>query len=324
MTSFGMERLTFRLHDFTRLLWINDHAKEVWQPRISQIVQCWQEIAWRAVATGMQSCAIQVIAPQQLSAWTDRMTEQHMVILTLDNIPARASAYSTVLSEVRPEEPYNQRVAIGSAENIERFKRAWEAGDQSELQTLQGYPTCCRDFFVKAWIEERFLDTTWPMTFNTVTKKELSPTSYEVEGSAQCNILLRWLGVRAVPHLPCSFACSATVERADQLSVLWQKAGYTAELAWMQEMLAWPVEWSALHGIAEIKTPVLKIATVTDATAQKYTVRRQGNTYPSEGVHGLTFPYRQPTRLRLTGSRSFQRGLAHPIENSTVGEAADT
>ena len=49
MMSFGMERLEFRLHDFTRFLWVSDSAKEVWQPRIDRIMHCLQDIAWRAV-----------------------------------------------------------------------------------------------------------------------------------------------------------------------------------------------------------------------------------------------------------------------------------
>jgi hypothetical protein len=248
------------------------------------------------------------------------MAQHHLEVLILDKISARASSYAAVMSEVRQEEAFNYRVAIGSAIAIEHMKRAWEADDQSELRTLQGYPACCRDFFMEVWIKERFHDTTWPMAFNTASRKERSPGVYEVDGPAQCNILLRWLGVRAVPHLPCSFDCQATVERADQLLSLGKEVGYAMEIEWLQEMLEWPVEWSALHGIAEIKTPVVKIAALTDATASKYVVRRRGKTYPSEGVHGLQFPYLQPARLRLTNSRSFQRGLANPIKHSRGDE----
>ncbi len=314
MTSFGMERLAFRLHDFTRYLWVSDHAKEVWQPRIDTIVQCWQEIAWRAVVADIQPCAVLLIAPEQVPLWESRMAEHHLVVLTLDSFPTRTPSYATIASVREEGELRHYRIVIASAANIERWQRAWEADDQREVRTLQGYPDCCRDFFLDAWIKERFLDTSWPMAVNTAARKEVSPTHYEVEGPPQCNILLRWLGVRAVPHLPCSFDCAATVQRAEQLLALGKEAGYTQELAWLQEMLEWPIEWSALHGIAEIKTPIVKIATLTDATPYKYVVRRRGQTYPAEGAHGLAFPYYQPVCLHLSHSRSFQRGLANPIE----------
>ena len=61
MMAFGMERLEFRLHDFTRTLWVSDSAKEVWQPRISRIMDSLQDIAWRAVVAGIQPCTILLI-----------------------------------------------------------------------------------------------------------------------------------------------------------------------------------------------------------------------------------------------------------------------
>ena len=80
---------------------------------------------------------------------------------------------------------------------------------------------------------------------------------------------------------------------------------------WLLEILSWPIEWSALHGIAEIKTPVLKASTRTDAAPCKYTVRRQGDNYPLEGIRGLNFPYRLPPQRILNGSRELQRDLDH-------------
>ncbi len=81
----------------------------------------------------------------------------------------------------------------------------------------------------------------------------------------------------------------------------------------MREILSWPAEWSALHGIAEIKTPVLKVSTRTDATAKKYVVRRQGEKYPAEGARGLGFPYSQPRQPLVTLSPGFRRGLDNPV-----------
>jgi len=73
--------------------------------------------------------------------------------------------------------------------------------------------------------------------------------------------------------------------------------------------LSWSAEWSGLHGIAEIKTPVLKVITNTDATARKGILRWNGSTFPAEGANGSTFPYRAPTSVTLTSSPSFHRGL---------------
>ena len=96
-----------------------------------------------------------------------------------------------------------------------------------------------------------------------------------------------------------------------------RELGFGAEIEWLREILGWPLEWSALHGIAEIKTPVLRASARTDATPRKYVVRWEGESYPEGGASGLSFPYPRPGRPKLTASAAFGRGLRHSPE---VGE----
>lgn len=110
-----------------------------------------------------------------------------------------------------------------------------------------------------------------------------------------------------MPHLPCSFKCDVTVEFGKKMIQVGRKAGYATEMDWLMEILSWPVEWSALHGIAVIKTPVLKASTRTDATSCEYVVRREGTTYPFEGASGLNFPYSRSDRRGLPESRSLDK-----------------
>jgi hypothetical protein len=65
--------------------------------------------------------------------------------------------------------------------------------------------------------------------------------------------------------------------------------------------MQWPVEWSALHGIAEIKTPIVKLSTRTDATPEKLILRYHGERYPQEGAHGVRFPYAVPAGMAARG-----------------------
>ena len=41
----------------------------------------------------------------------------------------------------------------------------------------------------------------------------------------------------------------------------------------LREILNFPLEWSSLHGIAEIINPIFKISTRSDATKYRYTIR---------------------------------------------------
>jgi hypothetical protein len=87
---------------------------------------------------------------------------------------------------------------------------------------------------------------------------------------------------------------------------------------WIEEILNWPASWSALHGIAQVKTPVLKVSTRTDATAHEFIVRRPGRRMPAEAAAGLSFPFRSPERPGVTHSMAFVRGLEAPIAPYTA------
>jgi 2-polyprenyl-3-methyl-5-hydroxy-6-metoxy-1,4-benzoquinol methylase len=183
---------------------------------------------------------------------------------------------------------------------------------------LLGFPPCCIAFFRRTWVDRACVDTTWQMA-EASRSSAASARSIEIDAQApfQANILWRWMGVRAVPHLPCSFNCQLTIEFADRLMALGREIGYVAEVEWIEEILDWPVSWSALHGIAEIKTPVLKASTRTDATAHEFIVRRSGRRVPAEAATGLVFPYKAPERPGLTHSLAFRKGLDAPIAPHT-------
>ena len=111
----------------------------------------------------------------------------------------------------------------------------------------------------------------------------------------ELNLLLRWLGIRPVFHLPCSFTCEASIGVAREIVAVATQIAGTEEITSIYRMLRWPIQWSALHGIAEIETPVLRIATRTDATALNYTVRIRGDL--GSVVHaarGNRFPFVEP------------------------------
>ena len=178
--------------------------------------------------------------------------------------------------------------------------------------TLLGYPACCREFFKRVWVDDALVDTTWPMAVAT-PGAEVRDALIEVSTPPKSNILWRWMGVRPVSHLPCSFACDATMELADRLIEVGRSHGFNEEMDGMLQILDWPVEWSALHGVAEIKTPILKVSTRTDATPCKYTVRYKGRSTPPEAAQGLRFPFLAASSPILTESDGFRRGLENPI-----------
>jgi hypothetical protein len=313
LEAFELDRLAHVLPDFTRVSWVSDRARGVWEPRVSRIGTAWSHIEWQSVAAGIRRCALTSVGSEQL---VPRMAEwaSHGLSAMPLAMSGTSPGYASTSIAPRVGEPFEYRVAVGALADVAGLKKAMDAGDDSTMGGLLGFPDCCIAFFRKTWVEDACVDTTWAMAARSATpdgtgrRIDIGP-----DAPFQANILWRWIGPRAVPHLPCTFDCRATVDFADRLMTLGRELGYTAEMEWLEEILNWPAAWSALHGIAEVKTPVLKVSTRTDATAHEFVVRRQGRRLPEETPSGLVFPFRTPERLGTTHTLAFRKGLEAPI-----------
>jgi len=301
-----MKRLDFVLPDFVRLSWVSDLARDVWEQRLKRITKAWFDIEWLTILADIRSCGVTIASPEDFVYRAGEWAKHGLNALPVE-IQGLSVSYASTSVRAKPGKPFVFRIVIGTPQSVTDFKHAWDANDHQAIGKLLGYPSCCHDFFSDTWIEQGLVDTTWPMAIATDSSSDESQ-SIEVSGPPEANILWRWMGIRAVPHLPCRFDCRHTMELGNKFVAVGREAGYNNEMDWMLEILSWPVEWSALHGIAEIKTPVLKVSARTDATPCKYTVRYHGNTYPLEGAQGLNFPYRTSNRPQ---SQDFQ-GLNQP------------
>lgn len=301
--------LPFRMHDFTRLSWGSDSARTVWELRIGRIVQALHEVEWFTVAAGDRRCALRTIHRQEFPEVEEAARAAGLRVEILSGMSAGHS-YSASLMALSADEADAFWCVVGRSDDAHSMAKAFERDDQETIGRLLGYPDCCQEFFRRIWVEYGMTDTTWPMAGGDSGKRNL-----QIEEPSLCSVLLRWIGVRAVFHLPCSFQCEPSQVIAERHINVMQHLGFSDEAEWLRQMLNWPAEWSALHGAAEIRTPVLKITTRTDPTAGTLTVRYLGRKecLPHESVQGLRFPYRTPHLLTISDSQSFQRGLVQQI-----------
>jgi hypothetical protein len=297
-TSFlYLRRLDFELPDFLRLAWVNDHAREVWTGRFQRLVRAWVEIESLSLLYQIRDCALVRVSGGDYERLEKRLEQHGFKAAPISPDPlAKASDLRSL------------QVIVGAPQHVSRLQEALLAEDHSEVGRLLGYPACCRTMFDQWCSREKLLDPTWFMAAATADIRHDNGL-VEIEAGAATNMLLRWIGIRPIAHLPCNCRCEASLQLAKRFFEVGVELGFQMEMDWLQQVLSWPMEWSGLHGIAEIKTPVMKICTRTDATAEKLVVRWKGAGYPEEGVQGVAFPYRTPMRPLTTGSPSFQRAL---------------
>jgi uncharacterized protein len=107
--------------------------------------------------------------------------------------------------------------------------------------------------------------------------------------SAFPNVLLRGIGLDVLGHEPCSAGCPRERVLAEQRVSAAARAG-VAGLDELLEVLGWSAEWTGLHGMAEVKTPVFRAVHPTSYTSGLRRARFHGTT-PAGSPAGLCFPF---------------------------------
>lgn len=279
--------------EYLRHAWVSAKAQQIWAPRLKRIVKAWSDIEWLSVAEGVRRCALASASPETLLSQGGVYLQHNLVCLPLalvGNTPG--IGYSSKMTQYEPGRPFGFRTVIGRLYDVKEFSDAWRVGDNPRVADLLGYPDCCGAFFQNVWIERKLLDTTWPMALASQGTFH-GKAHIEVGNTPETNILWRWMGVRSVPHLPCSFVCDKTRKLAGQMLSVGSAHGYAEEVAWIRTILSWPIEWTATNGICEVQTPILKFMAPTDTASENRTVRLRSDFYPEEAAPGVRFPFLQ-------------------------------
>jgi len=295
----------FRLPDFLRTTWVSDRARDVWKPKLDAIRDAWPEVALGMVAGGLAKRALRALPPRLIFRLQAEAKRRGVAVAPLGVRGVAIPCYALESRLPILGKPFLYDAAFGTEEAVREMEMLWERCDYRAVYRLAGFPECCVAAFQQD-IETRRIDSLGRLASST--------SCLEVESGALVDPFWRWLNIERITCPPCSLHCA----KAKEESLLWMDAaaycGYRAEIDSLREVLSWPVEWSALHGIAELKTPILKAAGTTDTTNAKVLLRYRGEGYPHEGATGLGFPYRPSDKAALTSSSGFRRGLDNLIQ----------
>jgi len=271
------------LADFCRRQWASARARALWEPRIASIGEHFHAAERRSVEVGIRSAALQTISPDQLAPLSIAAATSGLVAIPLE-MHGRASSYAAGSVALEAGAAWDYRVVVVSRSAAAEFVVAFRERDDDTIGRLLGYPDCCRRFFARTWAAGS-VDPTWEMDARVAAS----------EGSVQANILLRWLGVRYVPHMPCAFNCGKSTLLGHDLRELIP----AQQSEWADVLLSMPTLWSALNGIGTLTTPIVTVNFRSDVSHELREIRREGTHYPEAGEHGLQFPYRPPPSRRV-------------------------
>ncbi|MVZ97923.1 hypothetical protein EUU23_09410 [Sphingorhabdus sp. IMCC26285] len=269
------------------MAWTSRKARAVWEPRLQEAA-AQGATRWIAEAQrGFIDLALVRLAPFEAPLLRRRFQEAGMRLAILG--PNAPVGMADLLASARASGLW---CLGGAADAVKAGEAAWTTGDVVGLGNLLGMPGCC--------LQALF-------AHNLFARPEWSSSQGVSLQTWQTNHTLHRLGLSPAPWLPCTPDCRSTLE--------WI-AGSEAP-ADLPEILSWPLEWSALHGIAQVLTPVFRLVHDTIATGRKARHERGAiDAAPAEAATGLVFPFRTPRRRPLEGRRTFQDGIANITQDA--------
>jgi uncharacterized protein len=282
----------FHLPAFVRSTFVGERQRAIWEPRLEAVRDALARLGVEAVHRQIVPCSLLSVAPAEVFA-----------------IHNQAAAYGlhTRLLTTRTN---REMMVVGDEQITARYQDAWEKGERVLLDELSAVPLCCQD----AHRRLTYRDPVWSLIAGQQTPPEygrgdgLSSSEVDVQCPPALNMLFKPLDLSLLNYWPCSLHCEASQRLAETLIALGREVGMAEAMDWLLAILDWPVEWSALHGIAELKSGIIKLAYDTDFTHEKLTVRYHGRTQAIEAARGLSFAYRTPSsQRRLLATRNTKK-----------------
>jgi hypothetical protein len=278
---------------FLRMAWASAAARDRWAEPLGRLVNDIRISEWLSVAAGIRQAAMIVAPKAQTPALSAEWANRGLASRILG--PADAPLVRALNGKSQNGATDDVHL-VARNERIEQLASIWRAGDPVELADWLGYPSCCAAFLKTVAVERQELDTTWAMVKGELIADNASRVA-EIDDYT-INPLLSALGLRLAPHRPCCFHCEPTLRLASVYGDLRTRISSQPDPGALGQALAWPVEWSSLHGIVEVKLPILTLCYDGDATATAYKVRLISGALPEHAAQGLGFPYQTPQRRR--------------------------
>lgn len=256
---------------FCRTSWTSEASRALWEPRLGAARTAAEDLAvLRCADDG--GCRVAFVRPASLDRLCALATQRRVSLANLGALP-----------------PGDHHVAAGRQGRLPLVidGRAERAAAPITLSP-------CED--------RADLDPVWRLALATPGAEPFDDGSgLTVAGDWASNPLLAPVGLAAMPPWPHGFDDAAAEAEGEALLASAHAHGRLEAIGYLREALSWPVSWTALHGVAEVKTPVFRFIRNTPPTAQKLTIRRRGAAMPETAARGLGFPF---TGRAGTGNRT--------------------
>jgi uncharacterized protein len=268
----------FHLPPFVRHTFVGEAQRASWEPRLEAVRAALVRLGVLAVSRQLVPASLVSVTPAEVFA--------------IHNLAASYGLHTRLLS--RSARTMREWMVIGSEHMSAQYLQAWERGEHAILDAQMGVPVCCQQAHTRVQQTGKNY-AGWPLLAD---QHSAGGPGADVHYPLTLNTLFSPLGIDLPGYQPCGLQCEESQRRGSALIALGRETGMGEAMDWLTEILDWPAEWSALHGIAELKTGIIKLAYNTEFTHEKLTVRYHGQTLATGAARGLSFAYRRPQSRR--------------------------
>ena len=232
------------LPPMTRTVWASAEARKEWEPRIWRASSAWNRVERLRVPHGLRIAAQQWISIHDYLEFIP-WAINNQVTFKVRRWTGAAGAFQHTSY---PEGKDQVVVAFGRCHH--------DLLDKPE--ELFGYPPCCVANFEKSFPADVDPVLGWaggalPFLVDGAMRRSFTPKY------PWTSPLLRYLGVRSVPHIPCRHDCAASHKQAVQYLDLMDQTTGEGNAEDVQAILELPVTWDRYRGVVIITTPHFRV-----------------------------------------------------------------
>ncbi|MBB6330857.1 hypothetical protein HNP24_001807 [Chryseobacterium sediminis] len=292
------DKLNFELPAFNRISWVSEALRSEWEPVLAVLPEMIDGIFTSDQIVDLVPIQIKSISVNDLFSFKKQIISKGLFAEQINDLPTAILLYFGLKNE-----EHKNYVVFGKRYHVLSFLKGIQEQNYDTILEYLHPPTL---LYWTEFSKLDLIDNTWALLAKTDGIID-SLTRYPKN---VINPLWSSLGMAPIPYFPAFADCQHSLEIASAIQALANETDHKLACSWT-EILSWPIEWSAMHGIAEIKTPIFKRVYNTDSTAKKYVLRLESEVYPEKGLNGLLFPYRKPKKLYYTDSKHAQVGTQH-------------
>lgn len=292
------DKLNFEMPVFNRISWVSEALRSEWEPVLAVLPEMIGRIFTSNQIVDIVPIQIKSISVNDLFNFKKKIISKGLFAEQINDLPTPIRLYFGLKNE-----EHKNYVVFGKRNHVLSFQKAIQ--EQNYDAVLEYLHPATLSYW-KEFSKLDLIDNTWAI----LAKTNGNIDSLTIYPENVLNPLWGSLGIAPIPYFPAFADCQHSLEIASAIQSLANETDHKLACSWT-EILSWPIEWSAMHGIAEVKTPIFKRVYNTDPTAKKYVLQLESEIYPINGLNGLLFPYRKPKKLYYTDSKHAQAGTQH-------------